>query len=121
MVFLDNGCSDLIGLEFELMFNCIKCGVCFNYCLVYLNVGGYVYGWVYLGLMGLVLILLLNKLEFFRELFDVFIFCGWCEEVCFMGILLLGLLWKFRVWLYRKYYEFGVWRLGLMVYSWLVI
>lgn len=97
VVLLDNGRSKLLGGEFAAILRCIRCGACLNHCPVYGVTGGHAYGAVYTGPMGAVLTPLLEGLDRAGPLPEASTFCGRCEEVCPMGIPLVGLLRKLRV------------------------
>lgn len=60
-----------------------------NVCLVYCYIGGYVYGGIYSGLIGVVLILVLNgNIDEWNDIVSVLSLCGVCYEVCFVKIFL---------------------------------
>ncbi|MCB2185422.1 MAG: lactate utilization protein [Deltaproteobacteria bacterium] len=98
VIFLDNRRSHILAdpvLRDTLQ--CIRCGACLNVCPVYQSVGGYTYGWVYSGPIGV----LLNSQLLPRGLADdlprACTMCGACAQVCPVMIdhpsLMLHLRW----------------------------
>ncbi|HLS19900.1 MAG TPA: lactate utilization protein B [Paracoccaceae bacterium] len=100
VVLLDNGRSNMLGGEFEEMLRCIRRGACMNHCLVYTSIGGHVYGAVYPGPMGAVLMPALEGIAETRHLPNASTFCGRCEEVCPVRIPLPRLM---RHWREREF------------------
>ncbi len=46
---------------FASALRCVRCGACANVCPIYRLVGGYNYGYVYIGAIGLILTYLLSR------------------------------------------------------------
>lgn len=82
VVIVDNGRSKLLADEtFQGSLACIRCGACMNTCPVFRRSGGYSYGWVVPGPIGIVLATARDparhaSLPFASSL------CGSCDEVC---------------------------------------
>jgi L-lactate dehydrogenase complex protein LldF len=83
VILLDNGRSNVLAdPKAWQSLHCIRCGLCLNSCPVYRRVGGWAYGWVYMGPIGSILTPHLagmakaGKLPFASSL------CGACGEVC---------------------------------------
>lgn len=92
LVIVDNGCFEVLVFEFWDVLCCICCGVCMNICLVYCYIGGYGYGFIYSGLIGVVIFLLFGGYKDFKDLFYVCFLCIVCDNVCLVCILLLKLI-----------------------------
>jgi L-lactate dehydrogenase complex protein LldF len=83
LIILDNGRSRILAdEECREALHCIHCGACFNFCPVYLKIGGHAYGWVYSGPIGSVLSPLFLEGEPAYPLPFASTLCGACAEVC---------------------------------------
>src|SRR6059058_860133 len=119
VVLLDNGRSELLGGELQDMLRCLRCAACLNHCPVYAAVGGHAYGWVYPGPMGAVLTPALVGVGEAGHLPNASTFCGKCESVCPVKILLPKMM---RHWRERQFAERlspPVYRSGLRLWAWL--
>ncbi|KQL19280.1 LutB/LldF family L-lactate oxidation iron-sulfur protein [Cytobacillus solani] len=96
LVILDNGRSNILGVEFQSILQCIRCAACVNVCPVYRHVGGHSYGSIYSGPIGAVLSPLLGGYDDYKELPYASTLCGACTEVCPVKIPLHQLLHKHR-------------------------
>lgn len=83
VVIVDNGRTRaLASPAHRKVLHCIRCGGCMARCPVYQKVGGWAYGWVYPGPLGIVLTPQLlgyktaGKLPFASSL------CGACSQIC---------------------------------------
>jgi L-lactate dehydrogenase complex protein LldF len=87
IIIVDNGRSTIYQSPLtRQVLRCIRCGACMNTCPVYTRIGGYPYGDVYTGPMGVVLTPLLCGLEDTSDLYGACTLCGACRDVCPAGI-----------------------------------
>lgn len=96
LVIVDNGRFEVLVFEFRDVLRCIRCGVCMNICSVYRYIGGYGYGFIYLGLIGAVIFSLFGGYKDFKDLFYVCFLCIVCDNVCSVRISLLKLILRYR-------------------------
>lgn len=75
---------------------CIRCGACLNTCPVYTHIGGYPYGRVYSGPMGVVLSPLLDGYPETSDLYRACTLCRACREVCPAGVDHVSLILAYR-------------------------
>ena len=93
IVLLDNGRSALAAdPDFAQALQCVKCGACANVCPIYEIVGGHVFGYIYVGGIGLVLTPFFHGLENADEILKLCIGCRKCNEVCAAAIDIEGLI-----------------------------
>ena len=86
IVVVDNGRSaQLASPTFRRSLSCIRCGACMNTCPVYRRSGGYSYGWVVPGPIGIVLSAGRDARRH-RSLPMASSLCGSCSDVCPVGI-----------------------------------
>ena len=103
LIVLDNGRSRMYEDEdFREALYCIRCGACLNVCPVYKEIGGHVFGHVYMGGIGAVLTAFLNGLENAREMAFSCTGCKACSEVCPVKIDIPRLLLKLRERIVKK-------------------
>ncbi len=87
VVFLDNGRLALArDPVFSQALRCVRCGACANVCPVYRQVGGHVYGHVYIGPIGLILTYFFHGREKDKFLAQNCLNCQACKAVCVAGI-----------------------------------
>jgi len=97
LIVLDNGRSRMYeDKDFREALYCIRCGACLNVCPVYKEVGGHVFGHVYMGGIGAVLTAFLSGFENAREMAFSCTGCKACSEVCPVKIDIPRLLLKLR-------------------------
>jgi iron-sulfur cluster protein len=97
IVLLDNGRLELArDPRFSEALTCVKCGACANVCPVYEIVGGHVFGYIYVGGIGLVLTPFFHGNENARELIGLCIGCRRCNEICAAMIDIEGLILDLR-------------------------
>ncbi|MEM0384609.1 MAG: LUD domain-containing protein [Candidatus Caldarchaeum sp.] len=83
VVVVDNGRTQMQEDEtFRGALHCIRCGACMNICPTYSAVGGYVFGHVYTGPIGIPWTAFVHGLEKAAEFTELCISCGLCKEVC---------------------------------------
>ncbi|HBT75412.1 MAG TPA: hypothetical protein DEB39_00475 [Planctomycetaceae bacterium] len=83
VVIIDNGRSKALARpEFRRVLHCIRCGLCLNHCPVYRHVGGWAYGWVYPGPIGMILTPHLLGLEKAGKIPFASSLCGACSQIC---------------------------------------
>ena len=87
IIILDNGRTNIYrDVHMREALQCVRCGACSNACPVYRQIGGYPYGWVYSGAIGMVLNSLLLGLDRTHDLFCASTLCHACKSVCPAGI-----------------------------------
>jgi iron-sulfur cluster protein len=95
IIFLDNGRLALArDPVFAEALRCVRCGACANVCPIYRLVGGYNYGFVYVGAIGLILTYFYHGREKARFYAQNCLNCQACKEVCAAGIDLPRLIKK---------------------------
>jgi Fe-S oxidoreductase len=95
IIFLDNGRLALArDPVFAEALRCVRCGACANVCPIYRLVGGYNYGYVYVGAIGLILTYFYHGREKARFYAQNCLNCQACKEVCAAGIDLPRLIKK---------------------------
>jgi L-lactate dehydrogenase complex protein LldF len=83
LVLVDNGRTRALGdVEFREILKCMRCGLCMNNCPVFRQVGGWAYGWIYPGPLGIVLTPELLGIETAWELPFACSLCGACGSIC---------------------------------------
>ena len=119
VILVDNGRRVLRGTPLEETLLCIRCGACLNACPVFREIGGHAYGSPYPGPIGSLVSPGYFGMELFGHLAHASTLCGACNEVCPVGIDLVGLLLRTRR-MYRANTggSMGL-RLGLKIYTWL--
>ncbi len=120
IVIVDNGRSAQLQDEtFRRSLACIRCGACMNTCPVYRRSGGYSYGWVVPGPIGIVLAPHRDAAAH-RTLPYASSLCGSCTDVCPVRIDLHHeiLSWRQRL-AERKLLAFGK-RAAMKLLSWLL-
>ncbi|MDR2346518.1 MAG: lactate utilization protein [Planctomycetaceae bacterium] len=97
VVLVDNGRTRaLADSEFSEILKCIRCGLCMNNCPVFRQVGGWAYGWIYPGPLGIVLTSEMLGIETAWELPFACSLCGACGSICPVKIDLNHLILKQR-------------------------
>ena len=83
VVIIDNGRTRaLADPKHRKVLHCIRCGGCMARCPVYRQVGGWAYGWVYPGPLGIVLTPQLLGYEKAGKLPFASSLCGACSQIC---------------------------------------
>lgn len=83
VVIIDNGRTRALAApKHRKVLHCIRCGGCMARCPVYRQVGGWAYGWVYPGPLGIVLTPQLLGLEKAGKLPFASSLCGACSQIC---------------------------------------
>ncbi|HRF50856.1 MAG TPA: LutB/LldF family L-lactate oxidation iron-sulfur protein [Anaerolineales bacterium] len=121
VVLVDNGRSRVLGTEVAEILYCIRCGACLNACPVYKHMGGHAYGSVYPGPVGAVLTPALGGVDEWPELPHASSLCAACREVCPVRIDIPRMLLAQRVETQRRGHSPWWLKLGLPIYSWLVV
>ncbi len=120
IVIVDNGRStQLADATFRRSLACIRCGACMNTCPVFRRSGGYSYGWVVPGPIGIILAPARDP-SGHRSLPYASSLCGSCTDVCPVRIDLHHeiLAWR-REMASRGLLSFGK-RLGMRLLSWVL-
>jgi L-lactate dehydrogenase complex protein LldF len=120
IVVVDNGRSaQLADATFRRSLACIRCGACMNTCPVYRRSGGYSYGWVVPGPIGIVLATARDPAAH-RTLPYASSLCGSCTDVCPVRIDLHHeiLAWRREI-VRRGLLSFGK-RTGMRLLSWVL-
>jgi L-lactate dehydrogenase complex protein LldF len=82
IIIVDNRRSDILKKKkFQKALFCIRCGACLNTCPVYRRSGGYSYGYVIPGPIGIVLALH-RGIETYKSLPYASTLCGSCSDIC---------------------------------------
>lgn len=98
IILLDNGRQSLrrhAGLKAAL--RCIRCGACLNVCPVYQELGGHVFGGVYIGAIGAVWDRYCAPEYGYPRFEQYCMACGQCRTVCPVGIDLPALIYELRL------------------------
>jgi len=97
IVLLDNGRSKILkDPQLRETLFCIHCGACLNICPIYQQLGGYAYGWIYMGPIGITLIpQFLGEAEG-RYAPYLSSLCGACFDICPVKINIPNHLLKLR-------------------------
>lgn len=83
--------------KFSEIFNCIRCGACLDVCPAFALVGGHVFGSnVYTGGIGTLLTNFLVNEERAKEIQNICLQCGRCDQVCGGGLDISGMIMKLR-------------------------
>lgn len=94
IVIVDNGCIMQLGcFDFCNFLKCICCGACMNICFIYWCSGGYSYDFIVFGLIGFIFMFGIDLKKYSGLLF-VFMFCGFCFDVCLVKIDIYEQLYK---------------------------
>ncbi|MDR3108166.1 MAG: lactate utilization protein [Planctomycetaceae bacterium] len=97
VIIVDNGRSRALAQpEFRKVLHCIRCGVCMTNCPVYRHVGGWAYGWVYPGPLGMILTPHLIGIEQAGKIPFASSLCAACSEICPVKIDIAHQLVKLR-------------------------
>ncbi|MDR2761685.1 MAG: lactate utilization protein [Planctomycetaceae bacterium] len=97
VVLVDNGRTRaLADVEFREILKCMRCGLCMNNCPVFRQAGGWAYGWIYPGPLGIVLTSELLGIETAYDLPFACSLCGACGSICPVKIDLNHLILKQR-------------------------
>ena len=103
LIVLDNGRSRMYAdKDFKEALYCIRCGACLNVCPVYKEIGGHVFGHVYMGGIGAVLTAFFNGFENAGEMAFSCTGCKACSDVCPVKIDIPRLLLKLREEIVRR-------------------
>jgi len=87
IVLVDNGRRKMRSMpEFAEALHCIRCGACANVCPPYREVGGHVFGHIYIGAIGLVVTQFHHGLDAIAKPQSMCLSCNACEMVCPVGI-----------------------------------
>lgn len=87
LVLVDNGRRQMREMpEFREALHCIRCAACANVCPPYREVGGYVFGHIYSGAIGLVVTPFMHGIEAASGPQSMCLSCNACETVCPVGI-----------------------------------
>jgi L-lactate dehydrogenase complex protein LldF len=87
IVIIDNGRSKIYAdIQTREVLRCIRCGACQMVCPIYNKIGGYPYGWIYVGPIGQILNSLLLGLNKTRDLYESSTLCKACKIVCPAGV-----------------------------------
>lgn len=121
VVLVDNGRSRVLGTEVAEILYCIRCGACLNACPVYQQMGGHAYGSVYPGPVGAVLTPALGGVDEWPELPHASSLCGACRDVCPVRINIPRMLLVQRVETQKRGHSPWWLKVGLPIYSWLVV
>ncbi|MDR2642299.1 MAG: lactate utilization protein [Planctomycetaceae bacterium] len=83
LVLVDNGRTKALeDVEFREILKCMRCGLCMNNCPVFRQAGGWAYGWIYPGPLGIVLTSEMLGIETAWELPFACSLCGACGSIC---------------------------------------
>ena len=102
IVVVDNGRSaQLQDATFRRSLSCIRCGACMNTCPVFRRSGGYSYGWIVPGPIGIILAPGRDA-PAHRTLPFASSLCGSCSDVCPVRIDLHHEIWAWRQEMVRR-------------------
>lgn len=83
VVVVDNGRTQMRADSlFKEALYCIRCGACMNICPTYSTVGGYVFGHIYTGPIGIPWTAYVHGLDKAAQFTELCVSCGLCKEIC---------------------------------------